>query len=149
LVSWFFLILFYIQILKIYFQKIRKLLDVYIFRKLISPFFVEFFFLFGGKNNDQTANCIMGVTPYCKFKLKRIICFGPKMDSIWVAFNINSHSLSILKANYSSINPFETLYAIKKCPNLLLSPHILSLFIGQIFKKISFLHSQNHARVSF
>jgi hypothetical protein len=69
------------------------------------------------------------------------------MDLIWVAFSINSHSLSILKANYSSINPFGTLYAIKKCPNFLVSPHILSLFIGQILKKIPFLHFQNHARV--
>jgi hypothetical protein len=71
------------------------------------------------------------------------------MDSIWLAFSINSHSLSILKANYNSINPFGTLYAIKKCPNLLVFPHILSLFIGQIFKKIPFLHFQNHARVGF
>jgi hypothetical protein len=70
------------------------------------------------------------------------------MDSIWVAFSINSQSLSILKASYSSINPFGTLYAIKKCPNLLVSPHILSLFIGQILKKIPFLHFQNHVRVS-
>jgi hypothetical protein len=73
----FFPILFYIQILKIYFQKIGKLLDVYILKKLISPFFVEFFFLFAAKNNDQTTNCIKGVTPYCKFKLRRITCFGP------------------------------------------------------------------------
>jgi hypothetical protein len=71
------------------------------------------------------------------------------MDSIWVAFNINPHSLSILKTNYSSINPFGTLYAIKKCPNLLVSPHILSLFIGQFFKKIPLLHFQNHASVGF
>ncbi len=70
----FFPILFYIEILKFYFQKIKKLLNVYIFEKVI--FFVEFFFLFGAKNNDQTINYIMGVTPYCKFKLKRITCFG-------------------------------------------------------------------------
>jgi hypothetical protein len=69
------------------------------------------------------------------------------MDSIWVVFSINSHPLSILKANYNSINPFGTLYAIKKCPNLLVSSHILSLFIGQILKKIPFLHFQNHVRV--
>jgi hypothetical protein len=69
------------------------------------------------------------------------------MDSIWVAFSINSHSLNILKASYSFINPFGTLYAIKKCPNLLVSPHILSLFIGQILKRIPFLHFQNHVRV--
>jgi hypothetical protein len=73
----FFPILFYIKNLKIYFQKIGKLLNVYILKKLISPFFVEFFFLFGAKNNDQTTNCLMGVTLYCKFKLKRITCFGP------------------------------------------------------------------------
>jgi hypothetical protein len=42
-----------------------------------SPFFVEFFFLFGAKNNDQTTKCIMGFTPYCKFKLRIITCFGP------------------------------------------------------------------------
>jgi hypothetical protein len=69
------------------------------------------------------------------------------MDSIWVAFSINSHSLSILKANCSSINPFGTLYAIKKCPNLLVSPHILSLFIGHNLKKIPLLYFQNHAKV--
>jgi len=59
------------------FPKNRKLRDVYIFKKLISPFFVEFFYLFGAKNNDQTTNCIKGVTPYCKLKLRRIIYFGP------------------------------------------------------------------------
>ncbi len=73
----FFPIFFYIKILNIYFQKIEIYLMFIYLKKLISHFFVEFFFLFGAKNNDQTTDCIMGITPYCKFKLKRITCFGP------------------------------------------------------------------------
>ncbi len=73
----FFPIFFYIKFLKIYFQKIEKLLDVYIFKKTDIPIFCWFFLLVWGKNNDQITNCIMGATPYCKFKLIKITCFGP------------------------------------------------------------------------
>jgi hypothetical protein len=45
----FFPILFYIQILKIYFQKIGKLLDVYILKKLISHFLLNFYSFLGQK----------------------------------------------------------------------------------------------------
>jgi hypothetical protein len=45
----FFSIFFYIKFLRIYFQKIIKLLNVYILKKLISPFFVECFFCLGQK----------------------------------------------------------------------------------------------------
>jgi hypothetical protein len=69
------------------FPKNRKLLDIHIFKKMISPFFVEFFFLFGAKNNDQTTNCIMGVTLYCKFKLRKITCFGPPYEK-WTQYGL-------------------------------------------------------------
>jgi hypothetical protein len=45
----FFPIFFYIKILKIYFQKIEKLLDVYIFKKIDIPIFCRFFLLVWGK----------------------------------------------------------------------------------------------------
>jgi len=48
----FFPIFFYIQFLNSYFQKIKNSLMFIYFIKLISPFFVEFIFLFGAKNND-------------------------------------------------------------------------------------------------
>jgi hypothetical protein len=87
LVSWFFSNFFLHTIFKDLFPKIEKFLDVYILKKLISPFFVEFFFLFGAKNNDQATNRIMGVTPYCKFKLIRITYFGPQYAK-WTQYGL-------------------------------------------------------------
>jgi hypothetical protein len=56
-------------------------------KKLIFAFLVEFSFLFGAKNNDQTTNCIMGVTPYCKLKLRRITCVGPQYAK-WIQYGL-------------------------------------------------------------